>query len=203
MELDYETVKDARWFVSTGDEIQKGMVIGTIDEQNILATMDGIVTQMHISADDCYIKLELFSPVALKTRVDSRTLAILKQSRNLTCDDGETKVTLAFASRQQNSDGTTDVLISIDSDQYVYGQTVSSLYISTGRTFDSVVCVPLQCIYQKKGGSQWYARQVTVDGVFIREVEVSVIYKDEYNAFVTGIADGQYFDSGYQIIAGG
>ncbi len=203
MELDYETVKDARWFVSTGEEIQTGMVIGTAGGQDILAAMDGIVSQMHISADDCYIRLELFSPVVLKARVDSRTLSILKQSGNLSCDDGKTKVTLAFSSRQQNSDGTTDVLIAIDSDQYTYGQVVSSLYISTGRFFDNVVRVPLQCVYQKNGGSQWYMRQVTADGVFLQEREVDLVYKDDDNAFVTGIEGDLYFDSGYQVIAGG
>ena len=202
MELDYETVKDARWNVSVGSEVQEGMVIGTVNGQQILATMDGIVKQMHISQGDCFVKLELFTPVLLQTRVDKATLSILRNSRKLTVGKEEAKVSLAFASRQQNSDGTFNVLIAIDSDEYTYGQVVSALHIKTGRSFDNVVSISNRCVYQK-GGSQWYARQVSKDGIFIKEVEIEVLYQDEFNAFLSGINDGEYFDSGYQIIAGG
>lgn len=202
MELDYETVKDARWNVSVGSEIQEGMVIGTVKGEEILATMDGIIKQMHISSGDCFIKLELFTPVLLQTRVDKGTLSILRNSRKLTIGDGDAKVSLAFASRKQNSDGTFDVLIAIDSDEFTYGQVVSSLYIKTGRTFENVVSLTDRCVYQK-GGSQYYVRQVTKDGIFIKELEVEVIYHDGANYYLTGINPGEYFDSGYQIIAGG
>lgn len=202
MELDYETVKDARWNVSVGSEIQEGMVIGTVDGREILATMDGIIKQMNISEGDCFIKLELFTPVLLQARVDKATLSILRNSRKLTAGKEDAKVSLAFASRKQNSDGTFDVLIAIDSDEYTYGQVVSSLHIKTGRTFENVVCLTDRCVYQK-GGSQWYVRQVTEDGIFLKEVEVEVVYYDGLNYFLTGINAGEYFDSGYQIIAGG
>ena len=202
MELDYDTVKDARWNVSVGSEIQEGMVIGTVNGQDIVATMDGIIKQMNISEGDCFIKLELFTPVLLQARVDKATLSILRNSRKLTAGKEDAKVSLAFASRKQNSDGTFDVLIAIDSDEYTYGQVVSRLNINTGRTFENVVRISNKCVYQK-GGSQWYMRQVTKDGIFVKEVEVEVIYDDGNNFFVTGINAGEYFDSGYQIIAGG
>lgn len=202
MELDYETVKDARWYVSTGSEIQVGMVIGSANGEDIVATMDGIIRQMNISDGDCFIKLELFTPVLLEARVDTGTLSILRNAQNLTVGREKAKVTLAFASRQQNSDGTTDVLLAIDSDEYIYGQTVSALYIYTGRVFDNVVRITDQCVYQK-GDGQWYVRQVTQNGIFIREAEVEVLYFDGVNYFVTGIEAEQYFDSGYQIIAEG
>ena len=202
MELDYEAVKDARWDVRVGSEIQEGMVIGTVNGQEILATMDGIIKQMNISEGDCFIKLELFTPVLLETKVDKATLSILRNSRKLTAGQEKAKVSLAFASRKQNSDGTFDVLIAIDSDEFTYGQVVSGLHIFTGRTFENVVRITNKCVYQK-GGSQYYVRQVSEDGIFIKEVEVEVIYDDGINFFVTGINAGEYFDSGYQIIAGG
>jgi hypothetical protein len=65
-----------------------------------------------------------------------------------------------------------------------------------------VVRLTDRCVYQK-GGSQWYVRQVTKDGIFIKEVEVEVVYFDGINYYLTGINSGEYFDSGYQIIAGG
>lgn len=202
MELDYETVKDARWYVSTGSEIQEGMVIGSANGRDILATMDGIIRQMNISSGDCFIKLELFTPVLLEARVDTGTLSILRNASKLTAGSEKAKVTLAFASRKQNSDGTTDVLLAIDSDAYTYGQVVSALSIYTGRVFDHAVRISARCVYQK-GGEQWYVRQVTEAGIFVREVEVEVLYFDGYNYFVTGIEAEQYFDSGYQIIAEG
>ena len=201
MELNYDAVKDARWNISTGSEVQDGMVIGTVGGESIIATMDGIVKQMHISPDDCFIKLELFTPVVFETKVDAATLSILRNSRKLTAGDNKGKVTLAFASRQQNSDGTYDVLLYIDTDEFTYGQ-VETLYIYTGRVFDNVVAITAKCVYQK-GGSEYYVRKVTKDGVFIEEVEVEVIYQDGYNAYVTGISSGEYFDSGYQIIMEG
>lgn len=200
MELDYETVKDARWSISTGSEIQEGMVIGTVNGEDIVATMDGIVKQMHISAGDCFIKLELFTPVVLETKVDAATLSILRNSRKLTAGTQKGKVSLAFASRKQNSDGTFNVQIAIDTDEFTYGQ-VETLHIYTGRTIDNVVAITNKCVYQK--GSQWYVRQVTKDGIFVKEVEVEILYQDSSNAYVTGINSGEYFDSGYQIIMGG
>lgn len=201
MELDYETVKDARWNIDLGDEIQEGMVIGTVKGEEIVATMDGIVKQMHISAGDCFIKLELFTPVVLQAKVDKATLSILRNSRKLTAGDKKGKVSLAFASQRQNSDGTFNVLIAIDSDEFTYGQ-VENLLIFTGREFRDVVHITDRCVYQK-GGSEWYVRQVTKEGIFIKEVQVEVLYHDGSNYYVTGIGAGEYFDSGYQIIAGG
>lgn len=201
MEMNYDTVRNARWKISVGSEIQKGMVIGTADGEDIIATMDGIVKQMHIAADDCYIKLELFAPVVLETKVDAETMSILRNSRKLTAGDKKGKVSLVFASRQQNSDGTFNVRIFIDSDEFTYGQ-MATVYIYTGRTNENVVAVNHKCIYHK-GGSQWYMRKVTKEGIFVEEVAVEVVYQDDTNAYVTGIGAGEYFDSGYQIIAGG
>jgi hypothetical protein len=187
---------------ATGVQATGVAVIGTVKGEDIVATMDGIIQQMHISQGDCFIKLELFTPVVLQSRVDKATLSILRNSRKLTVGAEDAKVSLAFASRRQNSDGTFDVLIAIDSDEYTYGQVVSGLHIRTGRTFDNVVRLTDRCVYQK-GGSQWYVRQVTKDGIFIKEVEVEVVYFDGINYYLTGINSGEYFDSGYQIIAGG
>lgn len=200
MELDYEAVRDVRWAVSSGDEIQVGQVIGVGAQGEVVSEMDGIITQMHISADDCYIKLRLFTPVELRCRVDSRTLGILTRSRNLEC--GDVAVKLTFASRQQNADGTTDVRLSFDTNQYTYGE-VATLSVSTGRQFDGVISLPARCVYQKYSGGDWYARQVTKDGIFVEEVKVEVIYSDSYNVYIKGVQEGEYFDSGYQIVAGG
>ena len=200
MPLDYETVSDARWYVTTGDEIHAGQAIGIVGETEILSDTNGIITQMHINPDDCYIKLRLFTPVELSCRVNSRTLGILSRSRNLKADGAA--VTLTFASMKLNADGTTDVRLRIDTDKYHYGET-ATVAITTGRSFDGVISLPVRCVYQKSSGEQWYARQVSSDGIFLREVEVEIIYSDSWNVYVSGIHDGEYFDSGYQVIIGG
>lgn len=200
MELDYEAVRDIRWAVSSGDEIQVGQVIGLGAQGEVVSEMDGIITQMHISADDCYIKLRPFAPVELSCRVDSRTLGILTRSRNLECDGVAVKLT--FASRQQNADGTTDVRLFFDTDAYTYGE-VATLSVSTGRQFDGVISLPARCVYQKYSGGDWYARQVTKDGIFVEEVRVEIIYSVSENVYIKGVQEGEYFDSGYQVVAGG
>ena len=200
MELDYDTVKDLRWNVSSGSEIQVGTVLGTGSKGDVLSDREGIISQMHISADDCYIKVKLFSPVEFSCRVSSEYLPVLKLSKKLTCDGAA--VTLTYASKQQNSDGTTNVRIRIDSAKYTYGQT-TTLHIATGRSFDNTVRLPKRCVYQKATDGLWYVREVTADGYFLKEIEVEVIYSDGYNVYLKGINEGAYFDSGFQAIAGG
>lgn len=201
MELDYESVKNARWYVSTGDQIQVGQVIGSTQQGDVLSSLSGIVTAMHIATDDCYIKMQLFSPVELSCRVDSRTLSILKQSQKLKVDGAAVKLT--YVSQLVNSDGTTDVRIFIDSEKYSCGQVVNGLSISTGRTFENVVMLTDRCVYKKSGSDQYYVRQVTEDGIFIAEIPVEIIISSGNEVGLRGIEADEYFDAGYKAVAGG
>lgn len=201
MELDYESVKDARWQIRTADELQVGQVIAETPQGEIQSSLAGVVSEMHISQSDCYIKVQLLSPVELSCRVESRTLSILQTSKNLKVD-GKT-VTLTYVSQLLNADGTTDVRLSIDGDDYTCGQVVSNLDIATGRSFDNVVMLLERCVYQKAGFDQYYVRRVTTDGIFIEEIQVEVLFQNGNQVGLRGIEAGDYFDAGYKAVAGG
>lgn len=205
VEMEFENPGRIRWEVSTGSEIQEGQVLGYLDDEPIVSTVTGILTNIHLNAGDSYLKFRLFAPVVLSCRVDERTLSALeKRAESLITLKGE-KVTLLFASQQKNPDGTINVRLSIDTDRYTYGEVLEGLMIQTGRSYQGVVVLPLDCVYQKVQGDEypWYVRQVTEDGIFVQEVEVEIGYISGNQVCVNGISEGTYYDTGYKAVAGG
>lgn len=199
-ELDYKYSGEIRWYVTTGGEIQEGQVLGTYRGEDIVAENTGIIDQMNTA----YIRVRLFTPVEFQCRVDDRTLSILKRSDDMITSNGAA-VSLIFASSMKNADGTTNVRLYIDSDQYTFGQVLSDLQIMTGRVFSRTIVLPASCVYQKVVGADepWYVRQVTENGIFITETEVKIGYSNGDVVCVSGISEGTYYDSGYKAVAGG
>ena len=203
-ELTYKNLDRTRWYVHSGQEIQEGQVLGVLKGEEILAEYSGILTEMNTYGTDPYLRIQLLEPVELECRVEDRVLSMLRRSQSLTTKDGEA-VTLVYASRQKNADGTTNVRISIDSTKYTYGQYLGELQIYTGQVYQQVLRLPESCLYQKEKGEDkpWYARQVTETGRFIREAEVEIGYSDGYWVTVTNVGEGDYFDSGYKSVVEG
>lgn len=203
MGLDYETVQDIRWYVDIGDEIQEGQLIASGPYGQVIAAATGIVRAFHLeSRVDCYVKVQQFAPVELECNVSDTALSMLQRGKEMTTVDGEA-VTLLFASEQKNADGTTKVRVAIESDEYTFGEYVALLQVYTGRVFQNSIVLPMSCVYQKSGGTQWYARQVSESGVFIREIPVTLGFSDGSYVCVTGVNAGDYFDSGYKLVAEG
>ena len=203
-ELTYKNLDRTRWYVHSGQEIQEGQVLGVLKGEEILAEYSGILTEMNTYGTDPYLRIQLLEPVELECRVEDRVLSMLRRSQSLTTKDGEA-VTLVYASRQKNADGTTNVRISIDTNKYTYGQYLGELQIYTGQVYQQVLRLPESCLYQKEKGEDkpWYARQVTETGRFIREAEVEIGYSDGYWVTVTNVGEGDYFDSGYKSVVEG
>ena len=133
-ELTYKNLDRTRWYVHSGQEIQEGQVLGVLKGEEILAEYSGILTEMNTYGTDPYLRIQLLEPVELECRVEDRVLSMLRRSQSLTTKDGEA-VTLVYASRQKNADGTTNVRISIDSTKYTYGQYLGELQIYTGQVY--------------------------------------------------------------------
>ena len=193
-----------RWNVSNGDEIQEGQVLGSNANGDIIAEYTGIIAEMNTYGTNPYLKIQLFEPVEFSCKVEDRVLSVLKRSEGLTTENGE-NVTLVFASRQKNPDGTTNVRLSIESDSYIFGQTEGELKLLTGMVYRNTLVLPAKCVYQKDSGEDqpWYVRQVTRDGVFLYEQEVKVGYATDDIICVSGIEEGGWFDSGYKSVSGG
>ena len=203
-ELKYKNLDRTRWYVHAGQEIQEGQVLGVLKGEDILAEFSGILVEMNTYGQDPYLRIQLLEPVELECRVEDRVLSMLRRSQSLKTQEEET-VTLVYASRQKNAEGTTNVRLSIDTNKYTYGQYVGGLRIYTGQVYQQVLRLPQSCVYQKEQGEDkpWYARQVTETGVFIREVEIEIGYSDDYWVTVTGVGEGDYFDSGYKSVVEG
>lgn len=203
-ELDDKNIGSARWEVNVGDEVQEGQVLGTCKGKEILSQYTGILLQINAYGEDPYLKVQLLDPIVLETQVSQNVLTSLRYAKELTTEEGE-PVTLKYTAMIRNPDGTSRVRLQIDSDTYAYGEAVSELRLYTGYDYMNALVLPESCLYQKIAGEDepWYVCEVTRDGVVIGERTVTRGYSDGNYVCVTGVEEGQYFDTGYKAVAGG
>lgn len=206
IELTQKNPSLIRWDVNVGDEVLEGQVLGDYRGEHIVSTLTGILLEINaFNPENAYLKVQLLEPLELECHVTDRLLSTLKHSgAGMTTEDGEA-VTLTYTALTKNKDGTTTVRLSIASENNSYGETVEDLNLMTGRSYTMALVLPAKCLYQKTAGEEqpWYARQVTADGYFISEVEVTVGYSNGKLVCVSGINEGDYFDTGYQAISQG
>lgn len=132
--------------------------------------------------------------------MDDKILNSLEQFRDsLTLFDGS-KVTLTHIAKVKNYDGSTTVRLSLDREGDDYGTLEEGLPIYLGAGYPQVLVLPADCVYQKNIGDDepWYVRQVTEDGLLVGEKVVQVTYSDGSQVIVSGVEEGQWFDSGYK-----
>lgn len=205
MELTQRKPYNIRWIVSYGDETQIGQVLGYYNGDPVISTVEGILRDISTSTGNAYLSVDCFSPLVLECMVEDRTLDSLLQCReNLTLTDGS-KVELVYIARAKNADGTTMVRFSLAREGDAYGSAVKDLPIYLGAGYPQVVVLPMDCVYQKTEGEDepWFVRHVTEEGILIEEFQVKVSYSDGNLAVVSGIQEGQWFDSGYKVVVQG
>lgn len=205
MELDYKKPYDIRWTVSYGDEIQVGQVLGYYYGEEVISTVEGTISNINTSATEAYLMVNCFAPLVLECSVDDAVLSSLKQFPDtLTLEDG-TKVTVEYIAKAKNYDGTTTVRFSLAREGDSYGTTVEDMAVYLGTGYPQVLVLPVDCVYQKATGEDepWYVRQVTEDGFLISENQVVLSYANSTMAIVSGIEEGQWFDSGYKVAVRG
>lgn len=195
-----------RWLVEEGDEIQQGQVLGTYRGEDVISEQSGILEERNTyNPENAYLRVRLLEPLLLQCQVSDKTLKAIKQAEaTLTTEDGR-NVILEYAARTKNDDGTTTVRLTIDGADYAYGQVQKDLRLLTGRVYSQALVLEAKCLYQKEAGenSPWFVRKVTKDGYFVQELEVGTGYSNGELICVTGVAEGDYFDSGYKAIAEG
>jgi len=203
MELNRKHVSDIRWLVDLGDEIQEGQVVGTYKTQDITSTVTGILTEINTYSSAPHLKVQTFDPILLETKVTDRTLAAIAGGDSLVTEAGE-EATIHFCSKQKNTDGTTTILLSIDSAQYTFGQEINALRLYTGRVYSRTLVLPEKCVYQKESGEgqPWFVRMVDEKGLFLSEIQVQIGYSNGEVVCVSGIEEGAWFDSGYKAVMG-
>lgn len=204
VELEQEYPDRIRWMVSSYDEIQEGQLLGYYQGTEILSPLTGILTEIHAYGSEPYLKVRMLEPLELECRVPQRVLNILMEGDELTTEDGSAARVL-YAAKLKNDDGTTTIRLSVDGLKQSYGETVSELKLFTGICYPQALVLPEICLYQKDPGedSQWYVREVTADGYFLREIPVNRGFTSGDQVCVTGIQEGSYFDAGYKSVVGG
>ena len=205
MELEYKKPYEIRWIVSYGDEIEVGQVLGYYYGEEVISTVEGIISNINTSAAEPYLMVDCYTPLVLECAVGDEVISPLKQfADRLTLTDG-TKVEISHIARTKNPDGTTTVQFALDREGDTCGDRAENLTVFLGTGYPNVLVLPLDCVYQKVAGEDepWYIRQVTEDGFLIAEMEVKIGYSDDDIAVVNGIEEGQYFDSGYKDVVSG
>ena len=204
MELEQRYPDRIRWLVNVGQEIQEGQVLGTYRGEDVISTMSGILESIDSYGQEPYLKVKLLTPVELECSVGQKELILLQEAETLTAKDG-TAVALTYVASVKNTDGTTTVRLSLEQSNHSVGDSVKDLTLLTGRSFTKTLVLPEGCLYQKSSGEDnpWYVRNVTSSGVLIKEMEVSRGYSSGGLVCVTGVNEGDWFDSGYkQVLAG-
>lgn len=205
MDLAYKDPEAIRWIVSFGDEINIGQVIGYYKGEEILSEVEGIIENICISITDAYILVRRFEPLLLECDVADSVLENLMLFQNsLSLKTGE-EVTMQSVVKVKNADGSTRIYLQIHRDGDCYGAVLQELRIYLGTSYPGVLVLPKECVYQKHKGDDepWYAYQVTEDGFAIGEKQVRITYANDSFVVVSGIADGEWYDSGYHAITDG
>ncbi len=204
IELPQRNASEIRWDVQVGDEIQIGEKLGTCNGTDILSDVDGILMEINAYATKPYLKVQLLTGLELECNLSEKVIKQLRRADALTTQDGAS-VTITYIANVRNDDGSSRVLLKIDSDSCFYGEAVKDLKLYTGYVYTGALVLPEKCLYQKNAGDDqpWYVRQVTEDGYFIEELEVQRGYSNGDLVCVTGIEEGTFYDNGYQVIAEG
>lgn len=204
IELSQRNASEIRWDVQVGDEIQVDQVLGTYNGKEIVSTMDGILMEINSYATKPYLKVQLLTGLELECNLSDKVIKQLRRAEALTTHDG-VPVSITYIANVKNDDGSSRVLLTLDSDSYFYGEAVRDLKLYTGYVYTGALVLPEKCLYQKNVGENqpWYVRQVTEDGYFIEELEVQRGYSNGDLVCVTGIEEGTFYDNGYQVIAEG
>ncbi|MBE6945650.1 MAG: hypothetical protein E7459_06140 [Ruminococcaceae bacterium] len=203
MELDYKKPGEIRWLKTVGEEIQEGELLGYYMDDPIYSGLTGIIEEINVYSADPYLRVSLFSPIILECNLDKSDIRTLEKAPDSLITEYDEPVHLAYIAQRKNPDGSALVRLSIDSDYYRYGEVVEDLLIYTGVVYEDVVVLPESCVYSKteNGEEQFYVRRVTADGIFMEEMRVSVLFENATYLCVSGVKDGQFFDSGYKAVA--
>lgn len=205
MVLDVRRPDLIHWAIEPGSEIEEGQVIGTLRGEEIVSTVTGIVTTINAySAENAWLRVQEYTPLVFRCRLSEAEVRAVTGAQALSLADGS-PVELRFLSHRRNADGTTTAEFSFESEDCRFGQILEALTLYTGWGYPQVLVLDERCLYQKTVGEEepWFVRQVTEDGYFIAEREVTPGYTQDGLVAVSGIEEGMFFDTGYGAVAAG
>jgi hypothetical protein len=201
-ELDCDKPWIIRWSVESGAEIREGQILGTYMGKDVVAKHSGILLEINAaSRENAYLRIRKLEADALECRLDRDALGKLKNARQLRTEDGHT-VSLAYASRLPDENGDYTVRLNVEEAAHLLGESEKNLILLSGQVYRDALVLDKRCVYQKQLGASepWYARRVQADGTFLGEVEIKIGYQIGNLVCVSGVSEGEWFDSGYQTV---
>ena len=92
--------------------------------------------------------------------------------------------------------------LNVEGTAHVFGEAEKNLVLLTGQVYRDALVLDARCVYQKQPGASepWYARKVQADGTLLGEVEIKIGFQIGNLVCVSGVSEGEWFDSGYQAV---
>lgn len=193
-----------RLWVHSGDYLRKGDIIGMYKGKKILASMDGIISNISMSSE-CYIEYYDMDKLAFECYVTEDMRRVLeRESLALTNADNGTAyevIRLEDVPTVPTDERLYRVLISATEEgSFFFGETIGDISMHTGRVYPNSIVVNSNCVYTR-GDEQYYVRLINPDdGTFIKEVPVKIGETVEGYTCVSGVEPGQFCDAGYKAV---
>lgn len=186
---------DAVVNVEVDEEVFCDSIIATLNNKEIKAEVDGIVSDIDYIKNKCIIND--ISSLLFECRVPKNYLKYFECC--VLYDELNSEIKVINKSNIIDK-GYTKVYLKVPSNEYCYGEEIQGFPIYTGNVFRDALVLPVDCVYKKSDDSRYYVREVSETGEFLYETEVTVGYSDGEYICISGIEEGAHCDSGYKAI---
>lgn len=189
---EYEDDK-VKYKVTIGDEVYKEEIVATIDNLQIKSPCNGIIEDI---VQGEYIKICNIDEMKLVCTVDRKTADKLGSKESLYLENGE-KLSVERVSNIM-VDNMIEIVMSVKSENLMYGQTFSGLKLFTGVVYEDALVVDKNCVYQKYENGPYYLRVLNDSMLYEGEIQVQVGFETDEYISVVNVEEGTICDSGYK-----
>lgn len=182
-----------RYNYNIGDEIYNGDAIAVADNNYIKSPCNGIIEDI-VKGD--YVKVRNIDKIKLVCKGDRKSIDKIKNGRNLHLENGEKLV----IDRVSNVavDNMMEVVINVESTDFMYGQTFTKLKVFTGTVYEDSLVIDKECVYQKYENGPYFVRVLNDRLFFEYELQVEVGFETDEYISIVNVEEGTICDAGYK-----
>ena len=182
-----------RYSYNIGDEIYNGDAIAVADNNYIKSPCNGIIEDI-VKGD--YVKVRNIDKIKLVCKGDRKSIDKIKNGRNLHLENGEKLV----IDRVSNVavDNMMEVVINVESTDFMYGQTFTKLKVFTGTVYEDSLVIDKECVYQKYENGPYFVRVLNDRLFFEYELQVEVGFETDEYISIVNVEEGTICDAGYK-----
>ena len=182
-----------RYNYNIGDEIYNGDAIAVADNNYLKSPCNGIIEDI-VKGD--YVKVRNIDKIKLVCKGDRKSIDKIKNGRNLHLENGEKLV----IDRVSNVavDNMMEVVINVESTDFMYGQTFTKLKVFTGTVYEDSLVIDKECVYQKYENGPYFVRVLNDRLFFEYELQVEVGFETDEYISIVNVEEGTICDAGYK-----